>query len=86
MYAQSVNTFIITARECTRALNEARMERRPGARSWLACTADSLGVELRIAALKLIAWWSSFKVSWSTGKHLKGQLQAPTALPAGAAV
>ena len=86
MYVQSVNTFIITARECTRALNEARMERRPSARTWLVCTADSLGVEFQIAALKLIAWWSSFKVRWSSGGHMKGQLQAPTALPAGAAV
>ena len=83
---QSVNTFIITARECTRALNEARMKQRPGARTWLVCTADSLGVELRIAALKIIAWWSSFKVSWSFERHSKGQLQASTALPAGAAV
>ena len=30
VHVQSVNTFIITARECTRALNEARMERHAG--------------------------------------------------------
>ena len=31
------------------------------ARTWLVCTADTLGVELRIAALKFMAWWSNLK-------------------------
>jgi hypothetical protein len=60
-----VNTFIMTARECTRALNEVRMQRRPGVSARLACWADTAGVELRIAALGLLSWWSALKLWWS---------------------
>ena len=77
---QSVNTFIITARECTRALNEARLERHASIRTWLVCTADSFGVELRIAALKFMAWWSSIKVTVQLERRSQSQLAPPTAL------
>lgn len=83
---QTVNTFIITARECTRALNEARMAQRAGIRTWLVCTADTFGVELRIAALKFMAWWSGMRVKLNLGAQPRGQLATPTPLPAGAAV
>lgn len=58
MHAQPVNSFMMTARECTRALNEARMRERPGLRTRVACLADVIGVEARIAALALMSWWS----------------------------
>lgn len=80
MLVQAVNTFIITARECTRALNEARMERHAGLRTWLVCTADTLGVELRIAALKFMAWWSNVRVSLKLDAKPKGQVAPPTPL------
>ena len=77
---QSVNTFIITARECTRALNEARLEQHANIRTWLVCTADSFGVEFRIAALKLMAWWSSMRVTLKLDRRPHGQLAPATAL------
>lgn len=77
---QSVNTFIITARECTRALNAARMEQHGSLKTWLACTADTFGVEFRIAALKFLAWWSSMRVTLKLDRKPKGQLALPTPL------
>ena len=75
---QSVNTFIITARECTRALNEARLEQHASIRTWLVCAADSLGVEFRIAALKLMAWWSSVRVTLKLDRQPRNHLAPPT--------
>ncbi len=77
---QSVNTFIITARECTRALNEARLEQHASIKTWLVCAADSFGVELRIAALKLMAWWSGMRVTLKLDRKPQNQLAPPTAL------
>ena len=77
---QSVNTFIITARECTRALNEARLEQHANIRTWLVCAADSFGVEFRIAALKFMAWWSSMRVTLKLDGRPQGQLAPSTAL------
>lgn len=57
-----MNTFVITARECTRALNDWRAAQRPGLRSWLAGLASTLGVEARIAAMHFLAWWAGVRV------------------------
>ena len=62
MHAQTVNTFVITARECTRATADWRMRQQPGLRSWLAGLGDTLGVEARIVAMHFLAWWAGFKV------------------------
>ena len=77
---QSVNTFIITARECTRALNEARLQQHGNIKTWLVCAADSFGVELRIAALKFMAWWSSMRVTLKLDRMPQGQLVPQTGL------
>ncbi|KAK9917077.1 hypothetical protein WJX75_000654 [Coccomyxa subellipsoidea] len=61
---QPVNTFTMTARECTRALNEARMREQPGLRTRIACLADTLGVEARISALALMSWWATACPNW----------------------
>ncbi|PRW32844.1 ABC1 protein [Chlorella sorokiniana] len=47
-----VNSFVITARECTRALARDRLSHRPGLWSRLAVAADVYAVELRMAALR----------------------------------
>ena len=74
--SQPVNTFTMTARECTRALNEARMRERPGLRTRVACLADTLGVEARIAALALMSWWATACPNW-----LRLRLRPRTAQP-----
>ncbi len=79
--AQPVNTFIITARECTRALAEQRLVSAPGVRSRLAGLGDTLGVELRIAALSLLAWWAALTVRWTAPPRPK---QARRRVAAGA--
>ena len=80
LVVQSVSTFIITARECTRALNAARMEQHGSLKTWLVCTADTFGVEFRIAALKFLAWWSSMRITLKLDRKPKGQLAPPTPL------
>lgn len=52
-----VNTYAVTARECCRALAEARREEQPGWRSSAAAAADMLGVEARMGAMSALTWW-----------------------------
>lgn len=63
---QPVNTLVITARECTRALADLQRRERPGWGSWLAARVDVLRVELMMAALRLAAWWTSVRRSSSS--------------------
>lgn len=51
-----VNSFVSTARECTRALARARLQHRPGLLSRVIVAADVLAVEVRMAALRMLTW------------------------------
>ena len=66
-----MNTFVITARECTRALAEQRQVSAPGVRSRLAGLGDTLGVEARIGALSLLAWWAALRARWAAPRQPK---------------
>ncbi|BDA50400.1 AarF domain-containing protein kinase 1 [Coccomyxa sp. Obi] len=77
---QPVNSFMMTARECTRALNEARMRERPGLRTCAACLADVIGVEARIAALALMSWWS--RQNWRLFRRSSSRREAALQPPA----
>ncbi|KAF6264636.1 ABC1 family-domain-containing protein [Scenedesmus sp. NREL 46B-D3] len=52
-----VNTFVITAKTCSRALAEMDMQQSPGVRSWLAGRASMLRVELVMAAMRVMGLW-----------------------------
>ena len=54
--AQSVNTFVTTARECTRALNEQRSLERPGLRTALLNAWDAGQIQWRMSLLGAFAW------------------------------
>ncbi|GBG93072.1 hypothetical protein CBR_g58691 [Chara braunii] len=58
-----VNTFIIIARECTRALARAKREAEPGS-LWLQCMVimELMGVEVRIFALRFLAMLANVKL------------------------
>ena len=60
---QPVNTFVITARECTRALNQQRARQHPGLRSWAANQWDSARISWRMALLSAFAWLGQLKGS-----------------------
>ncbi len=55
---QPVNTFIITARECSRALAEHRLKERPGVKSSLLVKVDKLRTELSLSILRMATWWA----------------------------
>lgn len=59
LFAQTVNTFIITARECERALAEFRLKTRPGLVSHLALLVEWARIELKLSALVFMTWLSS---------------------------
>lgn len=50
------------------------MQQRPGIRSRFACWADTAGVEMRIAVLSFMAWWSALKMRWTLGSRKTPQL------------
>eukprot|EP00898_Chlorokybus_atmophyticus_P006585 jgi/Chlat1/6928/Chrsp52S06595 len=59
-----VNTFVIVARECTRALADARLQQRPGFTSRIGVVIDSLRVEWRVLLLRTFAWLAAVRNSW----------------------
>lgn len=61
-----VNSFVITARECTRALARDRLSHRPGLWSRLAVAADVYAVELRMTALRFLSWLAELE-AWLRG-------------------
>ena len=61
-----VNSFVITARECTRALARHRLSHRPGLWSRLAVAADVYAVELRMTALRILSWLAELE-AWLRG-------------------
>jgi aarF domain-containing kinase len=50
-----VNTYLITARECTKALAEHRAAQMPGWRSFAASWVESIRLESRLLALKTMS-------------------------------
>ena len=55
---QPVNTFVITARECSRALTDIRTREQPGLRSHLRGKLDEWHVEYRVTLLRVASWWA----------------------------
>lgn len=53
---QNVNTFVITARACTRCLADDAWARRPGIRSWLAGWGLRARMELQMLLLRTATW------------------------------
>lgn len=51
-----VNTFVSTARECSAALSQERLRRRPGLASRLLGLRDRAMVESRLALVRVIVW------------------------------
>jgi hypothetical protein len=52
-----INTFVITAKTCSRALAEMDMQQSPGVGSWLSAQASMLHVELVMAAMRVVGLW-----------------------------
>ena len=61
---QPVNTFIITARECSNAIAQNKLRLHPGLKTWLSVQFDSLRTELVVATLKFMTWWSGFRLGF----------------------
>ena len=77
-----VNSFVITARECTRALARDRLAHRPGLWSRLAVAADVYAVELRMAALRMLSWLAELEAWLRGGRAAAGAGQQQAALAA----
>ncbi|WIA33107.1 hypothetical protein OEZ86_006260 [Tetradesmus obliquus] len=52
-----INTFVITAKTCNRALAEMDMQQSPGVGSWLSARASMLRVEFIMAAMRVMGLW-----------------------------
>lgn len=57
-----INSFVITARECTRALARDRLRNHPGMLTRLAVATDLAAVEFRMTALRLLTWLASLQL------------------------
>jgi aarF domain-containing kinase len=89
-----VNSFITTARECTRALSRIRYEENPGIGSWARGAVDRMRIELRVWAMKVLTLYERARagfVSWgsSSGRmhesavdQMQLELTVPRGLPA----
>lgn len=76
-----VNSFVITARECTRALARHRLAHRPGMLSRLVVAKDVWAVELRMTALRLMSWFADTE-TWLRGSGDGGTTEQQAALAA----
>ncbi|KAL4448834.1 hypothetical protein ABPG77_007551 [Micractinium sp. CCAP 211/92] len=76
-----VNSFVSTARECTRALAKARLQHHPGLLSRVMVAADVAAVELRMAALRLLSWLSELE-AWLRGGAAAGEARRAAATAA----
>ncbi|KAL3145108.1 hypothetical protein ABBQ38_001717 [Trebouxia sp. C0009 RCD-2024] len=61
---EPVNTFVITARECSRALTDIRNREQPGLRSHLRGKLDEWHVEYRVTLLRVASWWAIKWARW----------------------
>lgn len=85
-----VNSFITTARECTRALSKIRYEEHPGVVSFARGAVDRARIELRVWAMKVLTFYEKLRASylaWGSQKQVQaGGLdggQLPVAIPRG---
>ena len=65
-----MNTFVITARECSRALTDIRNREQPGIRSQLKGKLDEWHVEYRVTLLRVASWWALKWVSIQASAHV----------------
>ncbi|DBA69933.1 hypothetical protein WJX79_001480 [Trebouxia sp. C0005] len=61
---EPVNTFVITARECSRALTDIRNREQPGIRSKVKGKIDEWHVEYRVTLLRVASWWALRWAKW----------------------
>jgi aarF domain-containing kinase len=54
-----VNTFVITAKTCSRALAELEAQQRQGVKSWLSSRLEVLRVDLAMTVMQLLGFWAS---------------------------
>jgi aarF domain-containing kinase len=54
-----VNTFVITAKTCSRALAELDAQRRQSVKSWLSSRFEVLRVDLAMTVMQLLGFWAS---------------------------
>ena len=84
---QPVNTFVITARECSRALTDIRSREQPGLRSHLKGKLDEWHVEYRVTLLRVASWWAIKWVSICRCNLVLGLVDSPlTIVPSQVAV
>lgn len=62
-----VSNFVVTARECTRALARERRRQGQGLRSTAAVWLESIRLEARLAVLRLLAWMARPKAAGADG-------------------
>lgn len=60
---QPVNTFVITARECTRALADMEWERKPSVGTWLHGQVDMWRVEFIMLAMRAMTWLAMLRAA-----------------------
>lgn len=64
-----VNSFVTTARECTRALSQIRYEQNPGLASLAQGAIDKVRVEVRVLLMQTLALYEKVRasmVSWGS--------------------
>lgn len=54
-----VNTFVITAKTCSRALAELDKQQRQGVGSWLSSRLEVLRVDIAMTVMQLLGFWAS---------------------------
>lgn len=67
-----VNTFVITAKTCSRALAEAKRQQNPGLGSWFASEVELLRVEFVMGVMRLMGFWVSIQRVLGLGPAGKG--------------
>ncbi|GBF89209.1 hypothetical protein Rsub_01926 [Raphidocelis subcapitata] len=80
-----LNTVVMTARECTRALSDIRSARSPGLRSALAAWLDAAHVEAVVAAMRAASAWAALRRAVWGAPGPRGGRAAPAAAAAAAA-
>lgn len=55
----TVNTFVITAKTCSRALAELDAQQRQGVKSWLSSRLEVLRVDIAMTVMQLLGFWAS---------------------------
>lgn len=67
-----VNTFVITAKTCSRALAEMERQQSPGVGSWVSAQLGMLRVEFVMGVMRLMGLWMSVQRALGIGPAGKG--------------